>query len=70
MTIRKFIIVAGAQGGNEGKGRIVDELITRNVEEHGAENVGQRPFATTSRSSNHQAESTIFLSPCSEIIAG
>lgn len=39
MTIRKFIIVAGAQGGNEGKSRIVDELIARNVEEHGAENV-------------------------------
>ena len=39
MTIRKFIIVAGAQGGDEGKGRIVDELITRNVKEYGAENV-------------------------------
>jgi adenylosuccinate synthase len=39
MTIRKFIIVAGAQGGDEGKGRIVDELISRNVKEHGAENV-------------------------------
>ena len=39
MTIRKFIIVAGAQGGDEGKGRIVDELISRNVKEHGADNV-------------------------------
>lgn len=39
MTIRKFIIVAGAQGGDEGKGRIVDELISRNVKAYGAENV-------------------------------
>ncbi len=39
MSIRKLIIVGGAQGGDEGKGRIVDELISRNVEKYGAHNV-------------------------------
>jgi adenylosuccinate synthase len=39
MTIRKFIIVVGSQGGDEGKGRIVDELITNNVMKYGTENV-------------------------------
>lgn len=39
MSIRKLIIVGGAQGGDEGKGRLVDELITRNVEKYGANRV-------------------------------
>lgn len=35
----KFIIVGGALGGDEGKGRIVDELITRYSNEYGVGNV-------------------------------